>query len=55
MLSDQGRAGEMRFKCGFCGFVYRRVEEAEECELNCVTHALGLVKLKERRLQVINN
>jgi hypothetical protein len=50
MLGEQQRS-EALFKCGFCGFVYGKEEEAQECELNCVKHALSLVKLKERRLQ----
>jgi rubredoxin len=49
MLSEQHRT-EAQFKCGFCGFVYVEFEEAQECELNCVTRALSLVELKERRL-----
>jgi hypothetical protein len=35
------------FKCGFCGFVYEEIEEAEECELHCVTHALALAEGRE--------
>jgi hypothetical protein len=50
MLSEQQRA-EAEFKCGFCGFVYGEFKEAQECELICVTRALSLVELKERRLQ----
>jgi len=46
MLSDQQRS-EALFKCGFCGFVYGREEEAQECELNCVKDALSLMELKE--------
>jgi hypothetical protein len=55
MLSDQHRAGDAQFKCGFCGFVYRELEEAEKCELNCVTRALASVEHKERRLQAASN
>jgi hypothetical protein len=51
MLSDLGRA-EVQFTCGFCGFVYRELEEAQQCELNCVTRALSLIELKERRFVV---
>ena len=54
MRSDQQRAGAL-FKCGFCGFVYWEQEEAKKCELNCVTHALSLVELKERRRQSSSN
>jgi len=54
MLSDEQRA-EVQFKCGFCGFVYRELEEAEQCELDCVTRALSLVELKESRLQSSSN
>jgi hypothetical protein len=50
MLREQQRA-EVQFRCGFCGFVYGEREEAQECELNCVTRALSLVELKQRRLQ----
>ncbi len=55
MLGDQDKAWDVQFKCGFCGFVYKEVEEAEACELNCITHALASVELKERRLQVTSN
>ena len=34
MLGDQDKAWDVQFKCGFCGFVYKEVEEAEACELN---------------------
>ncbi len=34
------------FKCGFCGFVYEDGEAAEECELRCVTRALGSIEKK---------
>jgi hypothetical protein len=54
MLGDQHKASDTQFKCGFCGFVYREFEEAEMCELNCVTHALASVEMKEHRLQVAN-
>jgi len=52
MLGDQHKALDMQFKCGCCGFVYKEFEEAEACELNCITHALASVELKERRLQI---
>ena len=54
MLSEQ-QSSEVQFKCGFCGFVYGELEEAQECELNCVTRALSLVELKERRLLSTSN
>ena len=55
MLGDQHKALDMRFRCGFCGFVYQEFEEAEACELNCITHALASLETREQRLQVANN
>lgn len=48
MLSDQPQRQAVPFKCGFCGFVYEEIEEAEECELHCVTRALERMDERER-------
>jgi hypothetical protein len=51
MLSGRLRhIGDTSFKCEFCGFVYKEIKEAEECELHCVTHALALAERKENAI-----
>lgn len=47
MLGDQTQI--LPFKCSFCGFLYEAMEEAEECELQCVSRALDRMDEKTNR------
>jgi hypothetical protein len=49
MASDHSESRLLSFRCGFCGFVYTEVEEAEQCELRCVSRALARLEVREAR------
>ena len=51
MLTDRPQEGAP-YKCGVCGFVYQEFEEAQECELRCITHTLELL---DRRLAPVES
>jgi len=47
MIANQTQGQTLPFKCAFCGFLFSSYEDAEECELRCVSRALRLMNEAE--------
>ena len=51
MLTNQTQ-GALPYKCGFCGFLYKELHEAEECELRCVSRQIEIIDERERAVLI---